>query len=391
MIKSIFKRVVILLLVLPLILLILELGIRITAPQPLDEITFDDIYTTRFSPALNTEVKSLVPGIIRIKHNAEVHINNDGNRDYEYSRDKNEGIKRIAIVGSSVAFGFNLKLDDTFGKKLEKKLNEKYAESNYEVLLFGRPGFSAKETYACVKDEIFDYNPDLIVYSFVQNNYENSSFEEFFANQTKTKIANNKTSIEKSESFLKKIREKWWKVKQNDTLKYFRSHFHFYLFTANSIASILRELSPVEKEKAQSIASLFPDDPEFKKKIRNTETWITSINMECKIMNVPFCLLMHPYEMQVNEEGVEKWKSKGINIPDDVLMGKSIAIMKQYSENEGFLFIDVTPALRANNNNEDELFLSGDYGHYSEFGHEIIAAKLADELLNKPAILPIDK
>ena len=246
-------------------------------------------------------------------------------------------------------------------------------------MLFGRPGFRAKEAFACVKDEILDYDPDLVIYSFVQNNYENNSVEEFFANQTRLKTIS-KPGVKKPESLLRKIRNNWWKIRNKDSVKYFRSHFHFYLFTVNSISSLLRELSPIEKEKAQNIAPLFPDEPDFKNKIKNTETWISLIHEECMKRNVAFCLLMHPYEIQVFEESVEKWKAKGIRIPDDVLRGKTIEIMKQYSDNDDFLFIDVTPMLRIHADKWDELFLPGDYGHYSSFGHEQIADKLTDEL-----------
>ena len=376
------KRITLVILALPLILFILESGVRIAAPQPVDEIAYEDIYTTRFSPALNCTVKSLVPGMTRIKNNAEVHINKNGNRDYEYLYDKNEGVKRIAIVGSSVVFGFNLELDDTFGKLLEKKLNEKYTETKYEVLLFGRPGFRAKETYACIKDRVFSYSPDLIIYSFVQNNYEDQTVENFFSTQNDLANVSKTKKVNSSESLLKKIRKYWWKIRNHDFGRFIRSNFHLYLFSANSIANILRELSPAEKEKAQNIAPLYPATPEFKQKIYNTESWISLINSECMKKNIKYAILMHPYEIQLNKYGVAKWIAKGILIPEDVLERKTHQMMKAFSIREGFYFIDIVPALNSYKGSSDHLYLDGDYGHYDIDGNKIIAGQLAEEIFH---------
>ena len=378
--KQFAKRIGLIIITFPVVLLILELGIRIVVPQSVDDITYEDIYTTRFSPALNSKVKSLVPGMTRLRNNREFHINSQGNRDYEYQKDKKEGVKRIAIVGSSVAFGLNLELDDTFGKQLEKTMNKNSIETEYEVLLFGRPGFKAKEVYACIKDEVFTYDPDLIIYSFVQNNYEDRSVDFFFSTENNRVNINKIQNNNNSESLLRKIRKYWWKIKDRDFGRFIRSNFHLYLFSANSIANILRELSPIEKEKAQNIAPLYPDTPEFKQKIVNTESWISLINEECNNMNVTFNLLMHPYELQLNRKGAEKWKKKGLRIPEDVLELKVHQIMRRFSEEKGFYFMDIAVALSRSNDSSRNFYIQGDYGHYNILGNKIISDYLYEDI-----------
>ena len=96
----------------------MEIGIRIVVPQPVNEFNFGDIYTTRYSKALNQDVKSLVPGITRILNDQKVTINRNGQRDFEYQIEKKPNDKRIAIVGSSINFGFKIRLENTFGKLL---------------------------------------------------------------------------------------------------------------------------------------------------------------------------------------------------------------------------------------------------------------------------------
>jgi hypothetical protein len=378
MFKAIIKRFTILLLTLPVTLLILEFAIRVAVPQQVEDLAYEDVYTERYSPSLNDNVMALEPGITRYKNNAEVHINNQGNRDYEYSQHKNAEVKRIAIVGSSVAFGFNLELEDTFGKQLEILLNEKSAGIEYEVLLFGRPGFKVKETYAYIKDEILNYDPDLVIYSFVQNNYAEQSPGEFFSRQDNF-IKSQENSDNIPDSLLGKIRKEWRGIREHDTIRFIRRNFHLYLFATNSVVPVLRDLSPIEKEKAQNIAPLYSDTPEFKQKESNTEAWISLMRQECKDKNIRFAILMHPYEMQINKAGVIKWSTAGIAIPEDVLGIKTHLIMEEFSEEEGILFFDIVPDLRSYTGNE-HLFIEGDYGHYDVMGHTIIGKYLAEEI-----------
>jgi hypothetical protein len=378
MFKSILKRAVLLVLALPLILLILELGIRIVVPQPVEDLAFEDVYTERYSPSLKENVISLVPGIIRFKNNAEVYINNQGMRDYDYLYDKKEDVTRIAIVGSSVTFGYNLELKDTYGKQLEEKLNGETTKTEYEVLLFGRPGFSAKESYAEIEDRVFNYDPDLIIYSFVQNNYEDQSAEEFFSNMVDSSP---NIGDENPTSLLQLIRRNWGEIRSHNAFRFIRTNFHLYLFSTNSLVRVLREISPEEKEKAQNIDPLSSDTLDFKHKIANTESWISLMNRDCADRDIQFAILMHPYEMQLNQEGVEKWRGKGFEIPDDVLDVKTHLIMEKFSDGEGIYFMNIIPALRSYTGN-DSLFIEGDYAHYDILGHKIISDYLTEEIFN---------
>ena len=299
MIRKTLIRLFILLISVVISLIILEIGVRLIVPQPIEEVSFEDIYTTRFSLSLNRFVKSLNPDITRYKNGHKVYINNDGNRDHRYSKKNVRGVKRIAIVGSSVTFGFNLALEDTYGKQLEELLNHQIHGHRFEVLNFGRPGFKAKETYALINDVILDYEPDLIIYSFVQNNYETQSYSEFI-DSISQKSATPSVSVHNKVSFLRSLRNKWRGLRNTELGHFFRANFHLYLFSANSIANILRELSPTEKENAQNIAPLYPETVEFQNKITNTESWISQMNQECINNGIKFAVLMHPYEMQVS-------------------------------------------------------------------------------------------
>jgi len=371
------KKVLYPVLAIPSILLILEAGIRIAAPQPVAEIDFGDIYTERFSATLGRQVKALVPGMIRYRHNTEVRINSQGNRDHEYTIERNNGIKRIAIVGSSVSFGLNLELEETFGKQLEKILGETSSDAKYQVLLFGRPGFKAKETYACIVDRVLAYDPDLIIYSFVQNNYEDRSLQEYFSAAGNANRGQEEDTQQSAGSFLTRLRNSWQQISDRKPVQWVRSKLHLYLFTANSLARILREVSPREKARGQNIAPLDPDQPGFRKKVKNTESWITQMHEVCRQEQIKFAILMHPYEMQLSEQGAEKWRLQGLKVPDDVTEFKTRQLMQDYAGREGIYFIDIMAALRVDPEHGKDYFQDGDYGHYTALAHKVIAGQLS--------------
>ncbi|MCF7822780.1 MAG: hypothetical protein K9N35_01265 [Candidatus Marinimicrobia bacterium] len=376
MIKTKLRSAVIFLLAIPVILLLIEVGIRIIIPQAVDEIDFGDIYTISYSPSLGKNIKSLKPGISRIKNGAEVHINSIGTRDNDYTIQKPDSVRRIAIVGSSIAFGLNLELDDTFGKKMETLFEADSGTVQTEVLLFGRPGFKARETYACIVDKVLAFEPDLIIYSFVQNNYEDESADEYFSRLTAPPIIQHQDAAKGEISILAKLRNGWEEMKDHQLSRYVRSRFHLYLFSANSIARILREVSQIEKEKAQNIAALNPNLPSFRKKIINTESWISLMNDACQGKGVKFAILMHPYEMQLNERGGEKWRLKGIDIPTNNLNFETHQIMKNYAQSTGIYFVDILPELRNRMESDRNYYLEGDYGHFNAAGHSLIAENL---------------
>lgn len=68
-----------------------------------------------------------------------VHINSKGFRTEEFEVPKPEGIYRILNVGDSIAFGWEVSQEDTYGKQLESILNARNDGVHYEVINAGIP------------------------------------------------------------------------------------------------------------------------------------------------------------------------------------------------------------------------------------------------------------
>ena len=118
-----------------------------------------ELYTMRADdPRL---VYTLVPN--------ENGANSRGYRDYDYSHPKDSRTFRIIIIGDSVAQGWSLELDEAFGKVLEQKLNADSAFLKYEVVVLARLGYSTSQQLVIFEEEAFEYEPDLILWSYCLN------------------------------------------------------------------------------------------------------------------------------------------------------------------------------------------------------------------------------
>lgn len=92
-----------------------------------------------------------------------VHINSLGFRDEEVELPKPPNTYRILNVGDSVAFGWKVNLEDSYGKQLEVLLNTQDDGTNYEVINVGVPGWTIDTAHAFITQEGLQYDPDLVV------------------------------------------------------------------------------------------------------------------------------------------------------------------------------------------------------------------------------------
>jgi len=94
--------------------------------------------------------------------------NAQGYWDYPRTFDKPAGTFRIVLIGDSVAVGDGVDIQDRFGQVLERRLNEKLSYP-VELITLARTGYSSSQELVILKNEAFDYGPDLILWSYVLN------------------------------------------------------------------------------------------------------------------------------------------------------------------------------------------------------------------------------
>ena len=112
---------------------------------------------------LRPEAKVDVAGV-------EYRINRLGFRDIEHRFLKTN--KRVAIVGDSVTFGWNLPLEETYPYQTRTKLNE--AGRAIEIMAMGMIGYNLIQEYHLIKERALRFTPDLIVLQICLNDFEKS-------------------------------------------------------------------------------------------------------------------------------------------------------------------------------------------------------------------------
>ena len=93
-----------------------------------------------------------------------VDINSHGLRGPEIAYEKPLGTVRILNLGDSVAMGWGIREEDSYGRRLDSRLNERRADDvRYEVVNAGVPGWNLENALAYLQAEGLKYEPDLVV------------------------------------------------------------------------------------------------------------------------------------------------------------------------------------------------------------------------------------
>lgn len=94
-------------------------------------------------------------------------INNNGMRDVEFSIAKPPNTVRIAMFGNSVVEALQVPLEDTFGKLIERALNQSPIDSSRtQVLNFGVSGYTNTQDYYRYLTDAVRYSPDTVLLFF---------------------------------------------------------------------------------------------------------------------------------------------------------------------------------------------------------------------------------
>jgi lysophospholipase L1-like esterase len=90
-------------------------------------------------------------------------INADGYRGRVFAKNKTARV-RIATMGDSSTFGFRVREEEAWSRRLEAKLRERGYD--VEVVNFGVIGFSIFQGNALLRGRVLDYHPDVVCVAF---------------------------------------------------------------------------------------------------------------------------------------------------------------------------------------------------------------------------------
>lgn len=91
-------------------------------------------------------------------------INSLGMRDPERSVDKPPGVRRIALLGDSVSWGWGVDDGARFSDLVERELGP-----GVEILNFAVPGYSTDQEYWVLTQRVAAFQPDMLLLCFILN------------------------------------------------------------------------------------------------------------------------------------------------------------------------------------------------------------------------------
>jgi hypothetical protein len=170
--KRIGQNVLLLLIGITTMLALIEIGLRIWYPPPnlvKKHVIPDPVLGWRLEPNASVVRK-------RPEYRVEVNVNSHGWRDVEHSYDKPEGIYRIVLLGDSFMEAYQVELEDSMARQLER-LAHQSGYQEVEVINLGVSGYGTYQEYLAFTEEGIKYDPDLVLLAFyADNDVHNNSY-----------------------------------------------------------------------------------------------------------------------------------------------------------------------------------------------------------------------
>jgi lysophospholipase L1-like esterase len=102
----------------------------------------------------------------------EYRVNRLGLRGPETTVEKPAGVRRVAVLGDSIAFGYWVSERDGFAPQLESLLQARAGGARVEVLDFAVPGYNLDQEIETLRTKALAFSPDLVVVAFCLNDLE---------------------------------------------------------------------------------------------------------------------------------------------------------------------------------------------------------------------------
>lgn len=325
----------------------------------------------------------------------QVLINSDGLRDVEHNLKKPINTVRIAILGDSFAEARSLNLEDTFWHKLESKLNrcKKFHKGKQiEVINFGVSEYGTTQQYLTLKDNVWKYDPDLIVLAFYSGNDVSDNSKKLSKKKYRPYFLFSDEGVyEIDKSYLT---SKPYKILSSTPGKIF-----IQITQYSRIAQLFREIyvqiyfKNKKNEKQNSVQKTSsiegnvynPISVDWQKAWSTTEKIINLINLEVKNKKKEFILVSLSTPIQVSPDVAKVKNFKKKNGIKDLFYPENR--LNDFSKKNSIKFIQIAEKMRAIAI-EKSIFFHGfentkmGTGHWNKSGHEIASKLISNGICN---------
>jgi lysophospholipase L1-like esterase len=345
----------------------LEVGVRVIAPQ---DLRFFD-WTSVKRPSQKTgRAYEYIPGGQNPRYlGVPVSINRLGLRDDEVTIPKPAGTVRLVAVGDSVTFGYGVRLEDTWVKALERRLNAA-GRGRYEVINAGVEETGIEYYESFIRTEAPALEPDLVLVGLVLNDVRSYGGEQRPVDQGVTASA------------LRLARG------VNATLVL---NSHLYLASYLSLKSVLYGLGLIDVNRAHAydFAALTEPSPVQDRAWESTEKHLRTTIDAARGRGWPIAFVVFPVEPQLGSAAAELYRRRlGMVISRGAEAGEPQHRLARFFAAQDVPMVDLMAAYR----NRGDVFLrnaaiSHDPVHPSPVGHAI-AGDAIHRFLEDERVLP---
>lgn len=366
-------RLLLVLASLVLVVAVMEAGLRLVVRFPPPLFRADPVLGTTFRPDFDGNVFVEESG-----RNVRLRFNSLGFRDREWTVDKPEGTRRIAVIGDSMIASIATDVDDTLARRLERLLEDDPAGVRYEVMNFGVSGSSTAQELKLYESLVRRYRPDVVVCAFCVWN-------DLADNDNRLTASGNRVYFELDDGGdLRELPRSGGKSRASNWLN---DHSRLYVWQKHLTAKLKDRTTAAGGGVPPSKMIFCPEPPErIERAWRLTEALLARFVDAVRDDGGTFVLAMMPSADQVYRERWDAVSSQaakaGIRLDADAPKRR----LEEFCRRQDVGFVPIVDAFRdfaarGTVAATDEWLHFGASGHFNEAGNRVAAEALADRLL----------
>jgi GDSL-like Lipase/Acylhydrolase family len=324
----------------------------------------------------------------RLEGYSNDYLSSVGLRDTEHPVAKAAGVYRIALLGDSATEGLQVSMPDTYGKALERLLNDSLSNKTYqignhkvsrfEVINFGCSSYSNGQELLQYRKDVLPYDVDAVVLLYnrgdtVENTLDFgkrniAELRPYFYIDATGSLAIDHSVLEQNAGKLAKS-PFWDFLRANSRIYGALSQMNMSLSLNESryrklrswIDQLAKALAPHAEKNVVSLPQYPKQEP-----LNVTCALIAQFASETSAHHQFLSIIVFP------------------NWVGDPVLHRQIAALKPFSQSLGVSFIDLTPVFFASKD------LRGNFieYHFSPQGHELAAQQLSDLFQKRLSKLP---
>lgn len=332
---------------------------------------------------------------------AFIEINSQGLRDREHSLDKPFDTVRVAILGDSYAEALQVDRSKTWWSVLERRLAECGSLQSgkvIEVINFGVSGYGTIQQLLTLRHEVWRYDPDWIVLSFLTLNdvKDNSRDIDHHPMRPYADLIDGELLIDygfRSGSTYRRLTRwpseevyqsaRWSRILQlalesRSRLRAWRSKQSDHQETSQDGAEFEHSL--------EDLVYVPPTDPAWKAAWKISEATINQIFEETRARGSRFLLVVLSNPIQVHPSPERRKHLAGLLGSDDLFYPDRR--LQKFSQSKGFPALLLAPELQSWAEQNDTCvhgFANAHHceGHWNEIGHRLAGERISEDLCQR--------